>query len=283
MTKSRIYAIIVAERIGIIMERKIGFIGTGNIATAILNGIVSSKTAKKEDIYVTDINEEKRNEFKNKGFNAVETGYELARICDCIFLTIKPQFYDDVLTEIKDFGNKMYITVAPGITVAHIKKMLGESTRVIRTMPNTPALVGEGVTAVCRPDDITDTDFDFAKSLISSFSDAYIMDEKYLDAVISVSGSSPAYAYMFIDAIARSGESQGIDYNTALIMAAKTVLGSAKLLLSSPDSPEILIDKVCSKGGTTIEAVNSLKDEDFYNMIDRAMKKCTKRALELKK
>lgn len=188
-----------------------------------------------------------------------------------------------MLSEIKDYGDKIYITVAPGITISHIKSVLGEKTKVIRTMPNTPALVGEGVTAVCKSEDLSEEEFGFAKSLISSFSQMFIMEEKYLDPIISVSGSSPAYAYMFIDAVAKSGEKQGIDYKTALIMAAKTVLGSAKLLLEATDAPEILIDRVCSKGGTTIEAVNSLKDEDFYGMIDRAMQKCTKRALELKK
>ena len=262
---------------------KIGFIGTGNIATAIINGIVNSKTVSKDDIILTDINEEKRNEYENMGFKTVKTNIEVAKLCDYIFLTVKPQFYDDVLFEIKDYGNKAYITVAPGITVAHIKKMLGENTRVVRTMPNTPALVGEGVTAVAKGEGIPEEDFVFVLKLIGAFSEVFVMDEKYLDAIISVSGSSPAYSYMFIDAIAKSGEKQGIDYKTALIMAAKTVLGSAKLLLQSVDSPEILIDRVCSKGGTTIEAVNSLKEDGFYESIDKAMQKCTKRALELKK
>lgn len=262
---------------------KIGFIGTGNIATAIINGIVKAKTVSKEDITVTDISEEKREEYKSKGFLTVSSNRELAEACDYIFLTIKPQFYDDVLSDIKEYGNKAYITVAPGITTTHIKEMLGDETRVIRTMPNTPALVGEGVTAVCRSENLPDSDFEFAKKLIGSFSEVFVMDEKYLDPIISVSGSSPAYAYMFIDAIAKSGERQGIDYKTALKMAAKTVLGSAKLLLEATDEPDVLIDRVCSKGGTTIEAVKSLKADGFYESIDKAMEKCTKRALELKK
>lgn len=262
---------------------KIGFIGTGNIATAIINGIVDAGTVSKNDIILTDISEDKRNEYKKEGFNCVFSNKEVAELCDYIFLTVKPQFYDDVLNEIKDYGNKVYITVAPGITTNHIKEMLGENTRVIRTMPNTPALVGEGVTAVCKSEDLPDEDFSFAKALIGSFSEVFVMDEKYLDPIISVSGSSPAYSYMFIDAIAKSGEKQGIDYKTALIMAAKTVLGSAKLLLQATDEPDVLIDRVCSKGGTTIEAVNSLKADGFYESIDKAMNACTKRALELKK
>lgn len=262
---------------------KIGFIGTGNIATAIINGLLNSKTVSKENILLTDASVEKRNEYTQKGFICKDKNSDVANECDYIFLTVKPQFYDDVLEDIKEYGNKIYITVAPGITISHIKEMLGENTKVIRTMPNTPALVGEGVTAVCKSEDLTDEEFSFAQKLISSFSEMFIMDEKYLDPIISVSGSSPAYAYMFIDAIAKAGENQGIDYNTALIMAAKTVLGSAKLLLNSTEPPEILIGKVCSKGGTTIEAVNSLKADGFYESIDKAMKECTKRAIELKK
>lgn len=262
---------------------KIGFIGTGNIAAAIINGIVNAETVSKNDIILTDINVEKRNEYTKAGFLCVDSNKEVAQMCDYIFLTIKPQFYDDVLSDIKDYGSKVYITVAPGITTDHIKEMLGNDTRVIRTMPNTPALVGEGVTAVCKSADLPESDFEFAKRLIGSFSEIFVMEEKYLDPIISVSGSSPAYAYMFIDAIAKSGEKQGIDYTSALRMAAKTVLGSAKLLLSATEAPDILIDRVCSKGGTTIEAVNSLKADGFYEMIDKAMKECTRRAIELKK
>lgn len=265
------------------MDKKIGFIGTGNIATAIINGIANSKIVSKDNIILTDINEQKRKEFSNNGFKCVSENKEVAKMCDYIFLTVKPQFYDDVLSELKEYSDKIYITVAPGITINHIKEMLSQTTRVIRTMPNTPALVGEGVTAVCKSDDLEESEFEFVKQLISSFSELFIMEEKNLDAIISVSGSSPAYCYMFIDAIAKSGEKQGIDYKTALIMAAKTVLGSAKLLLNSTDSPDILIDRVCSKGGTTIEAVNSLKNDGFYESIDKAMRECTRRAIELKK
>jgi pyrroline-5-carboxylate reductase len=148
-------------------------------------------------------------------------------------------------------------------------------------MPNTPALVGEGVTAVAYPQNLTAEEYSFAKKIIGAFSEVYEMDESLLDPVISVSGSSPAYVYMFIDAIAKSGAAQGIDYETALKMAAKTVRGAAKLLLQSPDGPQILIDRVCSKGGTTIEAVNYMNDSGFSKIIDGAMKKCTNRALEL--
>jgi pyrroline-5-carboxylate reductase len=261
---------------------KIGFIGTGNMATAMLNGIINSKIANPCDIYVSDCDGTKLEFFRQMGINTTTDNKEVAKNAEYIFLTIKPQFYDVVLDEIKNIEG-CYITVAPGITTNHVEEMLGNSTKVVRTMPNTPALVSEGVTAVCRGKYILDSEYLVAKDLISTFSELFEMDEELLDPIISVSGSSPAYVYMFIDAIARSGQKQGIDYETSLKMAAKTVLGSAKLLLNSVEDPQILVDRVCSKGGTTIEAVNYLNENNFSNIIDQAMQKCTKRALELKK
>ncbi len=264
-------------------NKKIGFIGSGNIATAIINGIIKSEIIEKSDINIFDTDKTKTASFKELGLNITESASEAAELSDYLFLTVKPQVYDDVLKGMSIPEKTIIITVAPGITINHIKELTGKDRRVLRTMPNTPALVGEGVTAYVFSEGFSEDEKEFAKALLNSFSESYYMEEKLLDNIISVSGSSPAYCYMFIDAIAKSGEKQGIDYKTALIMAAKTVLGSAKLLLQSEDSPEILIDKVCSKGGTTIRAVDYLNEKDFYGIIDSAMQECTKRAIEMKK
>ena len=260
---------------------KIGFVGSGNMAAAMINGIISSKLVEKKDVYISDINENQLKCFSEMN-TCTDNGFVVEN-SDYVFLTVKPQFYDAVLKNITDSKNKIFITVAPGITTEYIKKALGSDTKVIRTMPNTPALIGEGVTAVYYPENLTKQERDFAEKIISAFSEPFEMPEELLDPVISVSGSSPAYSYMFINAIAKSGERQGLDYNTALKMAAKTVLGAAKMLLASEDSPEILIEKVCSKGGTTIEAVNYLNENNFEKTIDNAMQKCTNRAKELKR
>lgn len=262
---------------------KIGFIGTGNMGGAMIDGILASNLVSPSDLLVSDINEASLEKYQKKGIRTATDNRLTAKEADYIFLTVKPQFYEDVLKDLTEYADKIYITVAPGITTDFICRCLSENTKVIRTMPNTPALVGEGVTAVCRNNNLTDEEYRFAKELIASFSEIYEMDESLLDPIISVSGSSPAYVYMMIDAMAKSGERQGIDYKTALKMAAKTVLGAAKLLLASQDPAEVLIDRVCSKGGTTIEAVNHLKQNGFYPLIDDAMEQCTKRALELKK
>ncbi len=262
---------------------KIGFIGTGNMGGAMIDGIIASKKVLPQNIFVSDISEIALEKYQKKGINTSTQNRETASQADYIFLTVKPQFYEAVLADLKEFSHKIYITVAPGITTEFIRNSLSQTTKVVRTMPNTPALVGEGVTAVCRDKNMTDTEYETVKELIGAFSEVYELDEALMDAVISVSGSSPAYVYMMIDAMAKSGERQGMPYETALKMAAKTVLGAAKLLLSSTDSAQVLIDKVCSKGGTTIEAVNHLKDNGFYPLIDDAMEACTRRALELKK
>ncbi|MBE7019776.1 MAG: pyrroline-5-carboxylate reductase [Ruminococcaceae bacterium] len=262
---------------------KIGFIGTGNMGGAMIDGILASGIVATSDVYVSDISENQLTKYKEKGINTSTDNKVTAENSDYIFLTVKPQFYEAVLADLKEFSDKIYITVAPGITTDFLRKKLADTTKVVRTMPNTPALVGEGVTAVCRGENVTDEEYETVKQLLSAFSEIHELPEDKMDAIISVSGSSPAYVYMMIDAMAKSGERQGIPYETALRMAGKTVLGAAKLLLSSNEPADILVDKVCSKGGTTIEAVNHLKEHDFYQLIDDAMAECTRRALELKK
>lgn len=261
----------------------IGFIGTGNMGGAMIDGIIASKTVLPQNIYVSDVSEAALERYRKRGLCCSTNNRETAAHADYIFLTVKPQYYEAVLSDVKDYAHKVYITVAPGITTGYVRAMLSPTTKVVRTMPNTPALVGEGVTAVCRGAHITDAEYAAVKQLLAAFSELHELDESQMDAVISVSGSSPAYVYLMIDAMAKSGERQGIPYDTALRMAGKTVLGAAKLLLSSEEDAAMLTDKVCSKGGTTIEAVNHLKAHGFYQLMDDAMAACTRRALELKK
>ena len=266
-------------------KEKIGFVGGGNICEAIINGILKSELLQPQNIVLYDRNEDKCEKFKHRNITVKASETDVCKACDYLFLTVKPQSYDEVLEKIKNNIKEttVIVTVAPGITIDYIRNMLGDNFRVLRTMPNTPALVGEGVTAYCFSKNYNEDQKAFSKELLNSFSSAYEMNEGQLDAVISVSGSSPAYVYMFINAIAKSANKQGIDYDTAILMAAQTVIGSAKLLLSSDDTPQRLIEKVCSKGGTTIRAVDSLKSDDFDGIIDKAMKECTKRAIEMRK
>jgi len=247
-------------------EMKIAFIGGGNMAKAMITGIISSGLLPGENIIVSDCDASKADTTDN------QTAVDFA---DYIFLTVKPQHYDSVIAELVRTENKVFITVAPGI------KSTCMSGKVIRTMPNTPALVGEGVTAVCRGKGVTDDEFEFVKKLLSSFSAVHEFSEPQMDDVVALSGSSPAYVYMFIEAMANYSAKCGIDFDVALKMAAQTLRGAAKMVLESDESPSVLCDRVCSKGGTTIKAVEKLQELDFSDVIEQAMDACTKRVKEL--
>ena len=239
---------------------KISFIGHGNMAKAIITGILKSKLISENDIYISnsDIENQSAVDFANY-----------------VFLTVKPNIYKHVTTKLVRTENKVFITVAPGIKTTFM------DAKVVRTMPNTPALVGEGVTSVCKGKDVTDAEFAFVKKLLETFSTVYEVEESLMDYTIALSGSSPAYLYLFVEAIAKHGAKTGINYEIAKKMAAQTLLGSAKMLLESEESPEKLCADVCTKGGTTIKAVEKFRNLNFENIISQAMEACTTRALEM--
>lgn len=239
---------------------KISFIGHGNIAKAMINGILSSGMLLPEDIFTSDSDEENQ--------AAVD-------FADYVFLTVKPNMYNHVISRLIRTENKVFITVAPGIKTTFMDG------KVVRTMPNTPALVGEGVTAVCRGSNVTDLELENVKKLLSTFSAVYEFDEAQMDYTIAVSGSSPAYGYMFIQAMAEYGAECGLDYETSKKMAAQALLGSAKMVLESGESPEILCNSVCAKGGTTAKAIEKLRALGFADIIFQAMNACTMRAIEM--
>ena len=230
------------------------------MAKALIKGILNSGMLTKDDIFTSD----------SDGDNqaAVDFG-------DYIFLTVKPNMYNHVLSNLVHTEDKVFITVAPGI------KTTGINAKVIRTMPNTPALVGEGVTTVCRGAGVTDSEFEYAKKLLSTCSAVYEFEEPLMDYTVALSGSSPAYAYLFIDAMANFGAKHGIDYETAKKMAAQTLLGAAKMVLESDESPTQLCDKVCTKGGATIKAVEKFRELGLESLIAQAMDACAMRAIEM--
>lgn len=236
------------------------------MAQAMITGILNSDLLPRENIIISDCDTSKADTTDNQA--AID-------FADYVFLTIKPQHYDSVIAELVRTESKVFITVAPGVKTTFING------KVIRTMPNTPALVGEGVTAVCRGKGVTDDEFEFVKKLLSSFSAVHEFEESEMDYVVALSGSSPAYVYIFIEAMANYGAKCGLDYNTALKMAAQTLRGAAKMVLESDESPAVLCDRVCSKGGTTIKAVEKLNELDFSETIEQAMEACTKRVKEL--
>ncbi len=264
-------------------NKRIGFIGAGNMATAIINGILTNKAKDAGDISVFDLDAEKLALMKEKGTDTVSSCKELAAKSDIIVLAVKPQNYDEVLSDIKDSVTEktVVVTIAAGISIEYVRRGLAKNCPAVRVMPNTPLLLGKGATAVCRSENISDEDFEEVFRMFSLSGDAVILPEDQMNAVIAVNGSSPAYVYLFAKSMVDYAVSVGIDSETALRLVCKTFEGSAAMLRESGDSPETLIQKVSSKGGTTIEAMKVLNEREVPKAIFDAMDACTKRAEEL--
>lgn len=258
----------------------IGFIGCGNMGGAIMKGILAKKIASANEVIASDKGksvEEIQNEF---GVCAVETNVEVTKKSDVLILAIKPQYYEEVIKEIKDEvrENQIIISIAPGKTLEWLESTFGKEVKLIRVMPNTPALVGEGMMAICPGKLITDEEKKMVLEVLGSCGRTEIVPESLMDVVVSVSGSSPAYVFMFIEAMADAAVADGMPRAMAYEFAAQSVIGSAKLLLETGKHPGELKDMVCSPAGTTIEAVRVLEEKGFRSSVIEAMKACTRKA-----
>jgi len=251
---------------------KIGFIGMGNMGYAILNGMLV-KVSKKDLIFSCRRKEHEAEIKKETGAAAAKDNKACAKEADILFLAVKPQIYESVLKEIAPVldSKKIIISLAPGITIADLKKKCGEEKRFVRIMPNTPALVKEGMTGFCFDEkEFTEAEIENLTELFSSFGRVKKVDEKFLDVVSLVSGSSPAFVYLFVDALSDAGVKYGLSKKDATEMAAQTVLGCGKMVLETGEHPRVLANKVCSPGGTTIEGVEVLEEAGFGGEIMKA-------------
>ena len=256
---------------------KLGFIGTGNMAGAIMGGVIKSNVFKPEEIIGADLFAPGREKVKELyGINVTDSNIEVIEKSEVVIFSVKPQFYADVIQEVKDLvrPEQLIITIAPGKTLAWLAEQFGKDVKIVRTMPNTPAMVGEGMTAVCPNEHLTEDEIAYVKSLLESFSRAEIVPERLMDVVTAVSGSSPAYVFMLIEAMADAAVSGGMPRKQAYQFAAQAVLGSAKMVLDTGKHPGELKDMVCSPAGTTIEAVRTLEELGFRSSIIEAMKVC---------
>lgn len=261
-----------------------GFIGMGNMGSAMLNGLLQKNTP--ENLLFTDAFEGVRNSVSAKtGVKSVETNAELVKSVKYIVLAIKPQCYEQALSEIKDYvtEDNILISLAPGITIDSVKSKFDKKVRVVRCMPNTPALIGEGMTGVAYDSsDFSDKEASVIADFFNSFGRFRIVEEKLMNTVTCVSGSSPAYVYMFIEALADSAVKYGMTRADALEFAAMTVKGAADMVLSTGEHPAVLKDRVCSPGGTTIAGVSALEANGFRNAIISATDKCYEKGASFK-
>ena len=260
----------------------VGFIGAGNIATAIINGITSSGYIKTESLYVFDTSSDKVETFKNKGFVACNSAEQLVQECDFVFLTVKPQVYETVLNQIKNCAeNTCFVDVAAGISIDFVKKTLGFDAPVIRVMPNTPLLYGLGATALVNASPVTDCQFDFVKGCFDSCGVTVVVDEKHINTITAISGSSPAYLMRTAKNLIDFAENSGLNRSDAEAMVLQTFIGSANMILKSDNSIDELIKNVTSPNGTTEAGLKSLDADQFDNTIENCLKATVNRAIEL--
>lgn len=259
------------------MEKIVGFIGAGNMGQAMVGGIINAGLIHSSNIVMSDLYKPSLEKAHEKYKIEVTTENKIvAEKSDILVLAVKPNLYPIVINEIKGIvkENVIIVTIAAGKSIESTEKAFERSIKVIRTMPNTPALVGEGMTAVCPNTLVSEEDVRTVCSLLSSFSNVEVVSEKLIDAVTAVSGSAPAYVYMFIEAMADAAVLQGMPRDKAYKFASQTVLGSAKMVLETGMHPGALKDMVCSPGGTTIEAVAELEANGFRSSVISAMNKC---------
>lgn len=261
--------------------KKIGFIGSGNMASAIMGGIIKKQIFQPEEIIASDLFEGARKKAKeNLGICVTDQNKQVVKESEVLVLSVKPQFYEEVIREIKDEirEDQIVITIAPGWTLEKVAQSIGGSHKIVRTMPNTPALVGEGITGVCLNSFVEKEDLDYVLTILSSFGRAEVVPESLMDVVTAVSGSSPAYVFMMIEAMADAAVADGMPRQQAYTFAASAVMGSAKMVLETGKHPGELKDMVCSPAGTTIEAVGVLEKKGFRSALFECMRACVKKA-----
>ena len=273
---------------------KIGFIGCGNMATAILSRIAMHKLVASDNILCYDLNRETLLSAAERfSVQARESNSAVALESDLLFLAVKPQFYETVIDEIRDnIENQLIISLAAGRSIDWLEKhffpnnqsdSVTKKIALLRTMPNTPALVGEGMTVLCPNRHVSKMQLEKVSEIFECCGKVEILPENLMNAVIAVSGSSPAYIFILIEAMADAAVAQGLPRKTAYQMAAQSVLGSAKMVLETSMHPSELKDMVCSPGGTTIEAVSVLEENGFRSAVIKAMSACADKAERMQK
>jgi pyrroline-5-carboxylate reductase len=266
------------------LNKKIGFIGAGKMAQAMLEGILKSKMIPKENIIASAKTEGTLEKIEsNYQIRTTQNNQDVARFADILILAVKPDQHSNVIQEIKNdvHSDSIIITIAAGITLDDIEREFGVNVKAVRTMPNTPSLVGEGMTAICSNERLNEEEVLEVELLFHTFGKTERLDERLMDAVPAISGSSPAYVYMMIEAMADGGVKQGIPRDKAYRLAAQAVLGAAKMVLETDRHPGELKDNVCTPGGATIEAVAELEKRQFRGSVLAAMESCTRKVKSL--
>ena len=266
------------------LSERVGFIGAGQMATALGQGLVKAGLTAAERLLASDPAAEARDRFaRATGGKTTADNLEVAAAADVIFLAVKPQQMGKVLSQLRGrIGvEKLVVSIAAGIRLAVLAEGLGPDACLVRVMPNTPCLVGRGACGYCLGDRATARDGDLVRQMLGAVGIAYPVEEKLMDAVTGLSGSGPAFVYVMIDALADGGVRVGLPRQVALALAAQTLLGAAEMVLTTGDHPGVLKDRVASPGGTTIAGLQALEAGGLRAALIAAVEAATRRSIEL--
>ena len=266
-------------------KRNIAFIGAGNMAGAIICGLLRERVLAPDEMFIYDSDAEKYPPYVEKGVRVCDSMFEAAEQASYIFLGLEPAVVAGVVRELAKIegllGRVVLVSIAAAVSTEQICRAAGRAVPVIRTMPSTPMLVGEGAVAACCNALVSKKDFEYVCRLFSALATVSVLDESMMNAVISVNGSSPAYVYLFVKALLDGAAEQGIPEDKALPLILRTVEGGVKMIRQADCSIDTLIARVTSPNGTTLAALASLEHDDFYGAVGGAMHACTERAEEI--
>ncbi len=266
------------------MNKKIALIGCGNMGTAIVKGLLSAQVFAPGNIMACTSRRLTADAVSDRfSIQATTSASDAAAFADILLLAVKPNKFAEIIPQIRETvsSETLIISIAAGQPLAKIQEAFGRPIRLIRAMPNTPAMVGASMSALCRNDAVTDEDMAVALQIFNSFGEAEVIDESLMDAVVGVSGSSPAYVYMFIEAMADAAVADGMPRTQALHFAAQSVAGAARMVLETGSHPGELKDAVCSPGGTTIEAVTVLEEKGLRSAVIEGQRACVRKSRDM--
>jgi pyrroline-5-carboxylate reductase len=266
------------------LSYRLGFIGAGNMAEAVVRGLRQAELLPRENIAVSDPSDQRRSLFRDQlDVAVVATNAALVARSDVVVLAVKPQMIDTVLAEVGPLLDpaKLVVSIVAGVTLSRLARFCPAGTRLVRTMPNTPMLVGRGMVALARGPDATSDDAELVRELFATGATVIEVPEEKLDAVTAVSGSGPAYFFLLVEALASAGVAAGLSAQEAATLARTTFIGAAELLASGDLDPAELRRRVTSPGGTTAAAIESFTRDDFQGLITRAVASAAARSREL--
>lgn len=266
------------------IDKIIGFIGAGNMGSAMIGGILNSSLATTSQVIASAHSKATLERIRSRfSIETTHSNQTVAERSDILFLAVKPDRFDEVIPQIKGHIKHecIVVSIAAGKTIAAVTAAFGKEIKLVRAMPNTPALVGEAMSALCPNDAVTDAELAEVQELFNCFGKSEIVPEAMIDAVVGVSGSSPAYVYLFIEAMADAAVADGMPRAQAYKFAAQSVLGAAKMVLETGEHPGALKDAVCSPGGTTIEAVAALEKGGLRDTVITAQRACSRKSRDM--